>query len=206
MLNGVPLSANTDGLNINLPSSGVGTSSPGTIAFTLANLGNLDILQLELTALEQEGRGKIISSPRIITANQQKATIEQGQERAFSTGAGQSKIQTAVLKLDVTPQITPDRRIILDVVINKDSFTGNVSDGLINKKKIETSILLDNGETIAIGGIYEEEEGTTITQVPVFGNLPIIGWLFKGKEQKDSKTELLIFLTPRILTDKVGLR
>jgi type IV pilus assembly protein PilQ len=205
IINSGTLSANTDGLNVNLPSTGIGTSSPGQIAFTLARLANGELLQLELTALEQENEGKIISSPRIITANQQKATIEQGQEREFSVGSGVSKIQTAVLKLDVTPQITPDRRIILDVVVTKDNFA-DVASGLINKKKIETNVLLDNGETIAIGGIYEQDKGSTKTQVPLFGNLPLVGWAFKNKERADTKTELLIFLTPKILSDKVGLR
>ena len=199
------LTANTDGLNVDLPSTGIGLSNPGQIAFTLARLGSGELLQLELTALEQENEGKIISSPRIITANQQKATIEQGQEREFSVGSGQSKIQTAVLKLDVTPQITPDRRVILDVVVTKDNFA-DVASGLVNKKKIETNVLLDNGETIAIGGIYEQDGGKTVTQVPLFGRLPLIGWAFKGKEEKKDKTELLIFLTPKILSDKVGLR
>ncbi len=205
MLNGNPLIANQDGLNVNLPSSGIGTSLPGQIALTLANLGNNDILQLELSALEQEGNGKIISSPRIITANQQKATIEQGQERQFSVGSGQSKIQTAVLKLDVTPQITPDRRIILDVVVTKDNFA-DVNAGLVNKKKVKTNVLLDNGQTVVIGGIYEQDEGNTVTQIPVLGNLPIIGWMFKSKEIQTNKTELLIFLTPKILADSIGLR
>lgn len=199
------LAANSDGLNVDLPSTGIGLSNPGQIALTLARLGSGELLQLELSALEQEGNGKIISSPRIITANQKTATIEQGQEREFSLGSGQSKIQTAVLKLEVTPQITPDRRILLDVIVTKDNFA-DVASGLINKKKIETSILLDNGETIAIGGIYEQDSGDTTTQIPIFGRLPIVGWMFKNKEHKNNKTELLIFLTPKILSDKIGLR
>ncbi|MFV1997484.1 MAG: type IV pilus secretin PilQ [Acidiferrobacterales bacterium] len=205
IINSGTIVANTDALNVNLPSTGIGFLDPGQLALTLARLGTGELLQLELTALEQEGQGKIISSPRIITANQQKATIEQGQERQFSVGSGVSKKQTAVLKLEVTPQITPDRRIILDVEVSKNNFA-DVSAGLINKKKIKTSVLLDNGETIAIGGIYEQDSGETITQVPLFGRLPIIGWMFKNKERKDNKTELLIFLTPKILSDKVGLR
>ena len=205
IINSGTLSANTDGLNVDLPSTGIGVNNPGQIALTLARLGTGELLQLELTALEQENEGKIISSPRIITANQQKATIEQGQEREFSVGSGQSKIQTAVLKLDVTPQITPDRRVILDVEVTKDNFA-DVASGLINKKKVETNVLLDNGETIAIGGIYEQDGGNTVTQVPVFGRLPLIGWAFKNKEEKKDRTELLIFLTPKILSDKVGLK
>jgi len=204
LINSGTISYQGDALNVDLPSLGVGGAKPGQIAFTVFNAGS-SLLQLELSALEQEGKGKVVSNPRIVTANQQKATIEQGQEREFSTGSGQSKIQTAVLKLDVTPQITPDRRVILDVVVSKDSFV-DVAAGLVNKKKVKTNVLLDNGQTLVIGGIYEQDKGDTVTQVPGFGKLPIVGWMFKGKEMKNNKTELLIFLTPKILTDKVGLR
>ena len=201
---GAPYEVIPGGLNVNLPSTGLGGQSPGQWALSIATIsGNL--LQLELSALEQEGNGKIISSPRIVTANQKQATIEQGQEREFSTGFGQSKIQTATLKLDVTPQITPDDRVILDVVINKDNFA-DVASGLINKKSVKTSVLLDNGETVAIGGIYEQEEGNTRTRIPVLGKLPLIGWAFRKKETQSSKTELLIFLTPRILSESLQLK
>jgi type IV pilus assembly protein PilQ len=191
------------GLNVNLPSPGVGGEAPGQWALSLATIsGNL--LQLELSALEQEGNGKIISSPRIITANQKQATIEQGQEYEFSAGFGVSKTISATLKLDVTPQITPDDRVILDVQINKDSFVG--ASDRINKKQIKTSVLLDNGETVAIGGIYEQEEGVTRTRVPLFGRLPLVGWMFRKKETTSNKTELLIFLTPRILSESLHLK
>lgn len=191
------------GLNVNLPSTGLGGEQPGQWSLSLATIsGNL--LQLELSALEQEGNGKIISSPRIITANQQKATIEQGQEYEFSAGFGVSKTISATLKLDVTPQITPDDRVILDVQINKDSFVG--ASDRINKKQIKTSVLLDNGETVAIGGIYEQEEGVTRTRVPLFGRLPLVGWMFRKKETTTNKTELLIFLTPRILSESLQLK
>jgi len=191
------------GLNVNLPSPGVGGEAPGQWSLSLATIsGNL--LQLELSALEQEGNGKIISSPRIITANQKQATIEQGQEYEFSAGFGVSKTISATLKLDVTPQITPDDRVILDVQINKDSFVG--ASDRINKKQIKTSVLLDNGETVAIGGIYEQEEGVTRTRVPLFGRLPLVGWMFRKKETTSNKTELLIFLTPRILSESLQLK
>jgi type IV pilus assembly protein PilQ len=191
------------GLNVNLPSPGVGGEAPGQWSLSLATIsGNL--LQLELSALEQEGNGKIISSPRIITANQKQATIEQGQEYEFSAGFGVSKTISATLKLDVTPQITPDDRVILDVQINKDSFVG--ASDRINKKQIKTSVLLDNGETVAIGGIYEQEEGVTRTRVPLFGRLPLVGWMFRKKEVTNNKTELLIFLTPRILSESLQLK
>jgi len=203
-INGTTITAVPDALSVNLPSTGIAGQNPGQWALSIATIsGNL--LQLELSALEQEGNGKIISSPRIITANQKQATIEQGQEREFSTGFGQSKIQTATLKLDVTPQITPDDRVILDVTINKDNFA-DVASGLINKKSVKTSVLLDNGETVAIGGIYEQDEGTTRTRVPVLGKLPLIGWAFRKKENQSSKTELLVFLTPRILSESLQLK
>ena len=191
------------GLNVNLPSTGLSGEAPGQWSLSLATIsGNL--LQLELSALEQEGNGKIISSPRIITANQKQATIEQGQEYEFSAGFGVSKTISATLKLDVTPQITPDDRVILDVQINKDSFVG--ASDRINKKQIKTSVLLDNGETVAIGGIYEQEEGVTRTRVPLFGRLPLVGWMFRKKETTSNKTELLIFLTPRILSESLHLK
>lgn len=202
-VNATTINALPGGLAVNLPSTGVGGEFPAQWALSLATVpGNL--LQLELSALEQEGNGKIISSPRIITANQQQATIEQGQEYSFSTGFGQAKTVTATLKLDVTPQITPDDRVILDVQVNKDSFAGGTD--LVNKKQIKTSVLLDNGETVAIGGIYEQEEGTTRTRVPLFGRLPLVGWMFRKKENSSSKTELLIFLTPRILSESLQLK
>jgi len=199
----IPSTSIPGGLNVNLPSPGVGGETPGQWSLSLATIsGNL--LQLELSALEQEGNGKIISSPRIITANQKQATIEQGQEYEFSAGFGVSKTISATLKLDVTPQITPDDRVILDVQINKDSFVGATD--RINKKQIKTSVLLDNGETVAIGGIYEQEEGVTRTRVPLFGKLPLVGWMFRKKETTNNKTELLIFLTPRILSEALHLK
>ncbi|BAV32386.1 pilus assembly protein PilQ [Sulfuricaulis limicola] len=203
------LSANSSGLNVNLPSPGIGTSVAGSIGITIAKVGsNGGLLNLELSALEQEGNGKVISSPRIITANQKKAVIEQGQERVFTTsvlGVGSVVTKKATLKLEVTPQITPDDRVNLEVNITKDNFTDAIN-GVLNIKDIKTQVLLDNGETVVIGGIYEQDKTDTITKVPFLGDLPLLGWLFKGKETKDNKTELLIFLTPRILSDNLSLR
>jgi type IV pilus assembly protein PilQ len=203
------MSSNTNGLNVNLPSAGIGTSVAGSIGLTFAKLGsNGGLLNLELSALEQEGRGKIISSPRVITANQKQARIEQGQERVFTTsvlGVGSVVTKKATLKLEVTPQITPDDRINLEVDITKDNFVDAIA-GTLNIKEITTTVLLDNGETVVIGGIYEQDKNDTITKVPFFGDIPLLGWLFKSKEVKDNKTELLIFLTPRILSDNLSLR
>jgi len=203
------MTSNANGLNVNLPSGGIGSSVAGSIGLTFAKLGsNGALLNLELSALEQEGQGKIISSPRVITANQKLARIEQGQERVFTTnvlGVGSVVTKKATLKLEVTPQITPDDRVNLDVDITKDNFVDAVV-GTLNVKEIKTQVLLDNGETVVIGGIYEQDKNTTTTKVPFFGDIPLLGWLFKSKEAKDNKTELLIFLTPRILSDNLSLR
>jgi len=192
--------------NVNLPSPGIGSSAAGV--FTLSFIKGLKQLDLELSALEQDGSGKIISSPRVITANQQKAVIEQGQERVFTTsvlGVGTVVTKKATLKLEVTPQITPDDRVNLNVDISKDNFVDATS-GLLNVKQVKTQVLLDNGETVVIGGIYEQDKLDAVTKVPFFGDIPLLGWLFKNKEVKDNKTELLIFLTPKILSENLSLR
>jgi len=198
----------TGGLNVNFPAASLGGSAPGSIALTVARLGTGDLINLELSALEAEGRGKIISNPRLITANQKKARIEQGQERTFPPVAFGSTTPTtkkAVLALEVTPQITPDERVILDVLVTKDTFA-DATLGLINKKEITTQVLLDNGETVVIGGIYEQALQTTTSKVPFLGDLPVIGWVFKKTTRSDNKIELLIFLTPRILSETLSLR
>jgi type IV pilus assembly protein PilQ len=203
------LTANSSGLNVNLPSAGIGSSLAGSIGITLAKVGsNGGLLNLELSALEQEGKGKIISSPRVITANQKMARIEQGQERVFTTnvlGVGSVVTKKATLKLEVTPQITPDDRVNLEVNITKDNFADAVN-GILNVKEIKTQVLLDNGETVVIGGIYEQDKVDSVTKVPFFGDIPLLGWMFKSKENQDNRTELLIFLTPRILSDNLSLR
>ncbi|MGE5242404.1 MAG: type IV pilus secretin PilQ [Bacteroidota bacterium] len=203
------MTSNANGLNVNLPSAGIGNFPAGSIGLTFAKLGtNGGLLNLELSALEQEGKGKIISSPRIITANQKAASIEQGQERVFTTnvlGVGSVVTKKATLKLDVTPQITPDDRVNLDVDITKDDFADAVT-GILNVKEIKTQVLLDNGETVVIGGIYSQDKNDTTTKVPFFGDIPLLGWLFKEKEARDNRTELLIFLTPRILSQNLSMR
>jgi len=203
------IQSNANGLNVNLASAGIGNFPAGSIGLTLVKLGaNGKLLNLELSALEQEGKGKIISSPRIITANQKMASIEQGQERVFTTnvlGVGSVVTKKATLKLEVTPQITPDDRINMDVDITKDDFADAVT-GILNVKEIKTQVLLDNGETVVIGGIYSQDKNDTTTKVPFFGDIPLLGWLFKEKEARDNKTELLIFLTPRILSQNLSMR
>jgi len=188
---------------------GIGNSSPGSIA-TILNLPGGNLLSLELSALEEEGLGKVISSPRLITANQKKARIEQGQERVFQVVTAQgvtALIKKAVLALEVTPRITPDDKVILDVLITKDAFaSADPENSTINKKEITTQVLLDNGQTVVIGGIYEQELLSTVTKVPFLADVPLVGWLFNKKSKLDNKTELLIFLTPRILADALSLR
>ncbi len=194
------------GLNVNLAAAGVGNFDASALMVDFIK-GGLE-LTLELSALEQSGQGKIISSPRVITANQKKALIEQGQERVFTTsvlGVGSVVTKKATLKLEVTPAITPDDRVNLDVIITKDNFE-DATAGLLNVKQVQTQVLLDNGETVVIGGVYEQEKQSTLTKTPFFGDLPLLGYLFRNKAELDSKTELLIFLTPRILSDRLTLR
>ncbi|MDH4133423.1 MAG: type IV pilus secretin PilQ [Gammaproteobacteria bacterium] len=210
ILNGAPVTLNNTGLSVNLAAGGVQGEAAGSLAVTLAKLANGNVLALELSALEAEGKGKVISSPRLITSNQAKARIEQGQEglfRALSAGVGGTSfvIRKAVLALEVTPQITPDERVILDVTVTKDRFT-NPDSGLIDKKEIKTQVLLSNGETIVIGGVYEQIELTSSYKVPFFGDLPLLGWMFRKKVNSDNRTELLIFLTPRILSENISLK
>lgn len=209
LVNGVPIDLAGSGLSVNLGAAGIGTSAAGSIA-TILQLPGGNLLSLELSALEEEGSGKVISSPRLITANQKKARIEQGQERIFlipgATGST-SVIKKAVLALEVTPRITPDDKVILDVLITKDAFvSADPNDSTINKKEITTQVLLENGQTVVIGGIYEQELLNTITKVPFLADVPLVGWLFNKKSKLDTKTELLIFLTPRILSESLSLK
>ncbi|HWT73008.1 MAG TPA: type IV pilus secretin PilQ [Oxalicibacterium sp.] len=200
-----------NGNSVNLPASlGNGTSA-GTVALTLFNAAATRFIGLELSALEADGKGKIISSPRVITADQLKALIEQGTEipyqQATSSGATSVSFRKANLKLEVTPQITPDGNVILDVDVTKDSIGIPTDSGLaIDTKHVKTQVLIDNGGTVVIGGIYTQTESKDVDKVPFFGDIPIFGNLFKRTDKTDNKTELLIFLTPKILNDKVAVR
>jgi type IV pilus assembly protein PilQ len=195
-------------LNVNLPGpQGAG----GSIGLTFLNLGNGNLVNLELAALETDNRGKVISSPRVITSDKQKAFIEQGTEipylQASSSGATNVAFKPAVLSLAVTPQITPDDKIILDLEVKKDSV-GQIFSGIpsIDTKKVNTQILLDNGETAVLGGVYEQNINTSVDKVPFFGDLPFVGNLFKRTSRQDDKTELLIFITPKIVKDNLSAR
>ncbi len=191
-----------DALSVNLGADGLGEETASSYAFQIAKLGAgyLHLLDLEISALQAEGKGKVIANPKITTTDKHEAHIEQGQERLFVTGSlvdSGAVTKRAVLSLTVTPQITPDDKIILDVSITNDSFAGATT---LNTKRIETQTLLANGETIVIGGIYQQETGELVTKTPILGDIPLLGNLFKKKTTRDNRTELLVFLTPRIIT------
>lgn len=157
--------------------------------------------------MEKENKGEIIASPRITTANQKEAYIEQGVEipyqEAASSGATATQFKKAVLSLTVTPHITPDNKIILDLVVTQDTVS-DVQSGqapAIDTQRIGTQVLVNNGETIVLGGIYQQSIISTISKVPVLGDIPYFGWLFRNTNQFNEKKELLIFVTPRIVTE-----
>ena len=197
-------------LNVNLPVP----SAAGQLALTLINLGSGNLINLELSALEADARGKVVSSPRVVTGDNQKAAIEQGTEIPYVTpGSANSpatvQFKKAVLRLDVTPQITADGRIIMVVEVRKDTvgqyvqLGGGFSVPSIDTKNVITQISVNNGDTAVIGGIYEETIRNDVTQVPWLGNIPLLGYLFKQTGNSSEKAELLIFLTPRIVKDTV---
>ena len=203
ILNGETLEQ-ADRLNVNLPVA----NAAGTFALALAKLPLGAILELELSAMQEEGQGEIISSPRVITSNQKTATIEQGTEipyqEASSSGATSVSFKEAVLKLEVTPQITPDDRVVMDLEVNKDEV-GAVFLGVpsIDTRSVKTQVLVDNGETVVLGGIYEQRKTKSSRRVPFFGDLPYVGFLFKTNTNEDIKRELLIFVTPKIIKDSL---
>lgn len=193
----------SDRLNVNLPVA----NPAGVLAFQIARLADGTILDLELSAMEKENKGEIIASPRITTANQKEAYIEQGVEipyqEAASSGATATQFKKAVLSLTVTPHITPDNKIILDLVVTQDTVS-DVQSGqapAIDTQRIGTQVLVNNGETIVLGGIYQQSIISTISKVPVLGDIPYFGWLFRNSNQFNEKKELLIFVTPRIVTE-----
>jgi type IV pilus assembly protein PilQ len=198
---------NTGGLNSNLPVQ----DAFGSIAFSLFRLPAGLLLNLELSALESDNRGKVVSSPRVTTANQQTARIANGVEipylQASSSGAANIAFKKAELSLEVTPQITPDDKIIMNLEVRKDS-PGQVVVGVpaINTQYVKTQVLVSNGETAVLGGIFEQTERNSVEKVPFFGDLPIIGNAFKRRTKQDDKSELLIFITPKIMDESLGLR
>jgi type IV pilus assembly protein PilQ len=200
----VPAGSGNEGLLVDLAAA----NPAGALGLALGKIGD-ELLQLELTAMQLEDRGEVISSPRVITSNQQEATIQQGVEipylEASSSGAATVSFKEAVLQLQVTPQITPDDRIIMDLQVNKDSV-GQIFSGVpsIDTRNVNTRVLVDNGETLVLGGIYEQERGREVDSVPFFGELPGVGWLFKTERNLDEKSEMLIFVTPKIIKQALG--
>ena len=196
---------------LNLPAVGQNGFPAATFAVSLFSSNLTRILNLEISAAESDGRGKIVSSPRIVTADQVKALIEQGTElpyqQATSSGATSIAFRKANLKLEVTPQITPEGNIILNVDVNKDSVGRATANGFaIDTKHIQTQVLVENGGTVVIGGIYEQADREDETKVPLLGDLPILGSLFKQKTRTATKSELLVFITPKMLTNGAPLR
>ncbi|MDN5870436.1 MAG: type IV pilus secretin PilQ [Nitrococcus sp.] len=201
----VPAGSGNEGLLVDLPAS----PAAGAIGLAIGKIGSY-LLQLELSAMETENRGDIISSPRVITTNQQEAYIKQGVQipfqQATSSGATSVQFKEAVLGLTVTPQITPDDRILLDLQVTKDSPGQITAAGpAINTQSVSTHVLVDNGETVVLGGVYERTKNKTVTRVPFFGELPLVGWLFRNTARVNNNKELLIFVTPKILKQNLAL-
>ncbi|HDY93174.1 MAG TPA: type IV pilus secretin PilQ family protein [Pseudoalteromonas sp.] len=196
----------SDRLNVNLPISNPAAS----IGLHIAKLANGTLIDLELSALEEENKGEIIASPRIIAANQQKARIEQGTEIPYtesaSSGATTVSFKKAVLSLEVTPHITPDNKVILDLIITQDTRGDTVQTGTgeavsIDTQEIQTQVLVENGQTVVLGGIFQQQIINTTSKVPILGDIPYVGRLFKSTSEFNEKRELLIFVTPKIQID-----
>lgn len=204
---------NTQFINLpaNTSSDSFSNGNAATVALSLFSATANRFLNLELSALESDGKGKVVSSPRVITADQVKALIEQGEELPYqvatASGATSIAFRKANLKLEVTPQITPEGSVILNVDVNKDSRGTLTPQGYaINTKHVQTQVLVENGGTVVIGGIYTQDEGETVNKVPVLGDVPLLGNLFKNKTRTTAKTELLIFLTPKVVSERSTVR
>lgn len=197
-------------LNVDLGALPV-DATPASIGIALARLGDDVLLDLELSALESEGRAEIIASPRLMTTNQQEAVIESGEDipyqEATSSGATAVAFKKAALSLKVTPQITPDGKLLMDLQINQDSDSGRRVQGvpIILTKSIETNVLVNNGQTIVLGGIYKRDTNNSVTRVPFLGEIPLVGNLFTRSQARVSNEELLIFITPRIITNSLSI-
>ena len=194
------------GTFVNLPAIALGGYSPANLAVSIFNSAANRFLNLEISAMEADGKGKIVSNPRIVTADQTKALIEQGTEYPYvvvTKDGNNTNFKKAVLKLEVTPQITPEGDVILDLDISKDSRGETTPSGVaINTKHIQTQVLVENGGTVVIGGIFEMFEEVTENKVPFLGDLPGVGNLFKNRTKQTSKQEMLVFITPKVITDR----
>ena len=198
-------------LGSNLPANGLNGLPAGQFSFILFNAAATRFLNVEISALEADGKGKIVASPRVLTADQVEAVIEQGTEipyqQATSSGATSVSFRKANLALKVKPQITPEGNVIMDLDVNKDQPGATTTAGVqINTKHVKTSVLVENGGTVVIGGIYEQNDRTDITKVPLLGDIPILGFFFRNNTTTSSKTELLVFITPRILNERLTVR
>ncbi len=196
---------------VNMPAVGFNGLSPANFAISLFSSAANRFLNLEISAMEADGKGKVVSSPRVVTADQTKALIEQGTEFAYqqatASGATAVAFRKAVLKLEVTPQITPEGNIILDLDVNKDSPGGVVAGAMsINTKRVKTQVLVENGGTVVIGGIFELTETESENKVPLLGDIPVIGNLFKQRTKSANKQEMLVFITPKMIADRGAAR
>lgn len=196
---------------VNLPAAAIGGLQASSFAVSLFNSTLTRFLNLEISALEADQRGKVLSSPRVLTADQSTAIIEQGKEipyqEATSSGATAVQFKKAVLKLEVTPQITPEGSVIMTVKVSRDNAAELLPSGVaIDTRRVETQVLVENGGTVVIGGIYEQVERDRVNKVPFLGDLPFVGYAFKNNERVNDRNELLVFLTPRVVTDTTMAR
>jgi type IV pilus assembly protein PilQ len=196
---------------INLPAAPINGVAAGSLAISLFNAAANRFLNLELSALEADGTGKIISSPRVVTADKSIATIEQGLELPYqvatSSGATSIVFRKANLRLEVVPQITPDGNVVIDVDVNKDSVGTETRAGFaIDTKHVKTQVMVENGGTVVLGGIYQQTERNTVSKVPLLGDVPVVGYLFRNTSRTNEKTELLVFITPKIVQDRISAR
>ncbi|MDO6388223.1 type IV pilus secretin PilQ [Uliginosibacterium sp. 31-12] len=203
----------TDALSFNNPASSIAGKSAGQFALTLWNSAATRFLNLEISALEADGRGRVVSRPRVMTADQIEALIEQGVEipyqNATSSGATSVQFRKANLSLKVKPQITPDGRVAMSLDINKDTPNTSIATGAgvaIDTKHVKTEVLVENGGTVVIGGIFQQTTSGVVTKVPLLGDIPVLGYLFRNDEKSDKKVELMVFITPKVLTDQVVSR
>jgi type IV pilus assembly protein PilQ len=194
---------------VNMPA----TNAAGQFALTLFNKSMSQILTLEISAMEADGKGKTVSSPRVLTADQIEAIIEDGKELPYwsstSSGATTVAYRKAVLSLKVRPQITPDGRVIMNLQVNKDNVDPSLSTSYgiaINTKNVKTEVLVENGGTVVIGGIYVQEDRNTVTRVPLLGDLPVLGYMFRNTSKTENRRELLVFITPKIVSETLSLR
>lgn len=205
------LAGTTTTNQVNLPATGLNGFAPGTISLLLFNNALTRVISAEITAMEADGKGKTVSSPRVLTSDGVEAVIEQGTEipyqQASSSGATSVSFRKANLALKVKPQITPEGNVIMDLDVNKDEPGATTTAGVqISTKHVKTSALVENGGTVVIGGIYEETERQDLTRVPFFGELPYIGFFFRNNQRSTRKTELLIFITPRVVSERLTVR